>query len=853
VEDPYQDTFSWLFDSDIGFTDWLKSWPPRPIFWVQGKPGSGKSTLMKYASTHDKTQSLLDSTPATPWTLITFFFHDRGSAIQRTVDGLLQEVLYQLLKAYPDLVQFLVPIRIQAVMDSGAKTRDAPRKGKVMDIGQLAKLINPEDLAADSDSKKTRKAGRMWDPQEIEEGLSAVTSQSEVAMNVCIFIDALDEHNGNHRRLVQILQSLTTNSGLVNIKLCLASRPEPIFQDIYSVHPGFAIHEHTEKDVKEFAFGKIESSLTSRQDEKELELLRQLSEDITLKASGVFIWVKLVVEELVERVVDGSTVAQLQRVLSSIPDELQALYQRVIHHRKPEYALEFYIMIQIILRSRTPQTLSSLMAATDLALFGMPETSTTSAMERRLASRSGGLLELANSKSAKKLDSGPTFSPSSQRRRNTTKAANYRAEPQKDSKKSSFEVTVQFLHQTVKSFFEIRENATAMFSNPKDVPTENGWTYHLRYCVHIATEMPITGVGMYARNLLDLFPYAADLEVTSGNGAVDILDSLLVRAKCSQDLEMSGKVADKVDGLHVWEHFCMETNFPIYYDSIHVSARQYDLIVFAAAHGLVQYVKSKLRSDLPSTPRNRVPLLYAACCSALADVWAHESLEGNNAITMQSVKLIHLLLEKGADPNAASCGITPLGFLIRSCSSADAGSLLAASWEVVFECIELLLRHGADPNIPIGSLRHTAPLCFALLSPKNAVRLARLLLKNGADHKIRDKDGFYALYYTIDSGNMDTTELLLEYGADPTDVGHGINVLDLASYKGNKVVGGLMRSVKVMESLLENYRPVRESKPLPPDGNVDISEEPSIKVGDNVDEILKPPPEYKTPMPQHSW
>jgi hypothetical protein len=807
---------------------------------------------MKYASTHNETRSLLDSTPATPWTLITFFFHDRGSAIQKTVDGLLQEILYQLLKAYPELVQFLVPIRIQAI---GAKTRDRPvLKGKVMDIGQLAKLINPEDFAADNDDKKTRKAGRMWDPQEVEEGLSAVTAQSEVAMNVCIFIDALDEHNGNHRRLVQILERLTTNSGLVNIKLCLASRPEPIFQGIYSVHPGFAIHEYTEKDVKKFAFGKIESSLTSQQDEKELELLRQLSEDITLKASGVFIWVKLVVEELIEGVVDGNTVAQLQQVLSSIPHELQALYQRVIYRRKPEYALEFYIMIQIVLRSRTPQTLSSLMAATDLALFGELEMSTIGAMERRLASRSGGLLELANCKSAEKReDSGSTFSPSSQRRRNTTKAANYRPLPRENSKEFSFELTVQFLHQTVKSFFEIQENATAMFRSPEDIPTGNGWTYLLRYCVYIATKMPITEVEIYARNLLDLFPYAADLGVISGNGAADILDSLLVPAKCSDGLEMPGKVADKVDGLHVWEYFCMETNFPIYYDCFHISARQYDLIVFAAVHSLVQYVESKLRPSLPSTPHNRVPLLYAACSSALADVWAHESLEGNNAITMQSVKLILLLLENGADPNAVYCGITPLGFLIRSCSSADAGNLLAASWEVVFKCIELLLRYGADPNIPIGSLQHTAPLCFALLSPKNAVRLARLLLKNGANHKIRDKDGFYPLYYTIGCGNIDTTELLLEYGADPNDIGHGINVLDLASYKGDKVSGGLARSVKVMESLLENYRPVRESKPLPSDGNVDIKEEASLEAGDNADEILKPPTEYKMPLPQHSW
>ena len=74
-------------------------------------------------------------------------------------------------------------------------------------------------------------------------------AQTEVSVNVCIFIDALDEHDGNHSKLIDILHQLSKNNGMAKIKLCLASRPEPIFQLHFGECPGFAIHDYTEKDV----------------------------------------------------------------------------------------------------------------------------------------------------------------------------------------------------------------------------------------------------------------------------------------------------------------------------------------------------------------------------------------------------------------------------------------------------------------------------------------------------------------------------------------------------------------------------------------------------------------------------
>ena len=43
VERNYSTTYEWLFDDCIGFKEWLKGKNPSPVFWIHGKPGSGKS------------------------------------------------------------------------------------------------------------------------------------------------------------------------------------------------------------------------------------------------------------------------------------------------------------------------------------------------------------------------------------------------------------------------------------------------------------------------------------------------------------------------------------------------------------------------------------------------------------------------------------------------------------------------------------------------------------------------------------------------------------------------------------------------------------------------------------------
>ena len=77
----------------------------KGIYWVNGKAGSGKSTLMKYIVSHNKTASLL-RTWAGDSKLCTggFFFWNSGSKQQRCQVGLFRSLLHEILGQHPELI-----------------------------------------------------------------------------------------------------------------------------------------------------------------------------------------------------------------------------------------------------------------------------------------------------------------------------------------------------------------------------------------------------------------------------------------------------------------------------------------------------------------------------------------------------------------------------------------------------------------------------------------------------------------------------------------------------------------------------------------------------------------------------
>src|SRR4051812_1088552 len=94
AKEAHEKTLGWLWDSDSELFAWVRT--GSGLFAVTGKPGSGKSVLMKEVATRIRKRHRHQFGIIAQHT-----FNARGGPDEHSLDGFLRFVLYQVLRQYP--------------------------------------------------------------------------------------------------------------------------------------------------------------------------------------------------------------------------------------------------------------------------------------------------------------------------------------------------------------------------------------------------------------------------------------------------------------------------------------------------------------------------------------------------------------------------------------------------------------------------------------------------------------------------------------------------------------------------------------------------------------------------------
>lgn len=296
VPQAHKDTFQWAFDSRL--SDWFLS--GNGTFWISGKPGSGKSTFMKFIAKHHRTRELLAEWAGSSDTLAVaaHFFWIAGTPIQKSWQGLLQSLLFDLLRGHPHVVSLATPNRWAAAK-----------------AGQWEAAAEP------------------WSVSELSAALRALAIADHVPLKMCFFIDGLDEYDSNHAELCQVLRDMASSP---HIKMCLSSRRWPVFEKNFGSdsQESLDIHQLTRNDIRKFVNDQLQGEPRwTAEVSKEVSLEKSELEDrIVSQADGVFLWAFFVTRSLREGLSNGERIRDLNRRFSQLPSDLDQLFQHMLEN-----------------------------------------------------------------------------------------------------------------------------------------------------------------------------------------------------------------------------------------------------------------------------------------------------------------------------------------------------------------------------------------------------------------------------------------------------------------------------------------------------------------------------------------
>ena len=322
IAEAHRKTFQWIFDRsdrDVrpwsNFVSWLED--GEGIYWISGKAGSGKSTLMNFLCHDERTKEALEIWSGSKDILMAkFFFWSAGTMMQKNFDGFLRSLLWQILREFPDMDIFSTYIGSQ----SGQKRRRTSySQGSV----------------------------GVWTKRRLHETLREAINKLRNSCYLCFFIDGLDEFDDDKDDLIDFVQNIVSDTG---VKVCLSSRPDKEFVDAFDSSARLRLQDFTHEDIRRYVDDRFQEvpQLVSMASENEDGMIK-VKEQIVDRAEGVFLWVSLAVKDQIRGLRNDDSPEQLQERLARLPNEIEGIYTRMLDRVDKLYLREAALFLKMAL------------------------------------------------------------------------------------------------------------------------------------------------------------------------------------------------------------------------------------------------------------------------------------------------------------------------------------------------------------------------------------------------------------------------------------------------------------------------------------------------------------------------
>ena len=318
----YNETYLWILEpkrlETPRYDDFI-AWLGTPssnsrIYWVHGKIGAGKTTLLRFLEDNLAFQHMLPWANGASVVRASYFFWNAGNKMQKSTGGLLRTLLTQLFEDTPDLIsQVVQPKKWQKASLTGDHTID-------------------------------------WTDSELRDCLREYISYAGKSRKVFLLIDGLDEFDGTDEAREDLIDLLMASVAHENVKICLSSRPWNIFRNAFGSCPQLKLEDLTHDDISAYVRQQLyENRRFQKLMQYDVAAANGLVASLIRKAAGVFLWVRLVVKQLLKGLRDGDSIQALSIMIHDVPADLDDYFLRLMESIEPQHRKEAAELLQLAL------------------------------------------------------------------------------------------------------------------------------------------------------------------------------------------------------------------------------------------------------------------------------------------------------------------------------------------------------------------------------------------------------------------------------------------------------------------------------------------------------------------------